>query len=157
MECDDGTPEAQVALMRRLRLPIAAMVFSANKSVHAAVRIDAADKEEYAERVGFLYQHCQKNGLRVDEACKNPSRMMRLAGVTRGGVRQSLLGTNLGFASWEQWHAWATGSEMPRIVNLASVWDDMPPLAPVIPPRSLHGHAPGRALRHAVARRGRCD
>lgn len=130
VECDEGDLQSQLEKILELKLPCTCVVFSGSRSIHAAVRIDAKNRKDYDERVAFLYDYCKKNGLDVDTACKNPARMMRLAGVTRDGVRQTLIETNVGYPSWDAWYGWVTGSEMPEIVNLASVWRNLPPLAP---------------------------
>ena len=59
--------------MRELELPIAALVYSGGKSIHAIVKINAKDKNEYRDRVEYLYKICNKNGLEVDSQNKNPS------------------------------------------------------------------------------------
>ena len=46
----------QHALIRELELPVACLVHSGRKSLHAIVRIDAADYAEYRRRVDYLYQ-----------------------------------------------------------------------------------------------------
>ena len=40
--------------MRELELPIAVLVYSGGKSVHAIVKIDAPNYDEYRRRVDFL-------------------------------------------------------------------------------------------------------
>ena len=119
-------------IIRKLELPVAALVHSGNKSLHAIVRIDAPDYEEYRRRVDFLYKVAQKNGFIVDNANRNPSRLSRLPGCLRGGKKQYLIGTNLGKASWEEWREWfeAVNDDLPDPESLSAVWDDMPPLAP---------------------------
>ena len=66
VESDDMELEKQNALIRELELPVAALVFSGKKSLHAIVRIDAADYREYRQRVEYLYSVCRKNGLKLD-------------------------------------------------------------------------------------------
>ena len=117
VESDRMSIEEQIAKYRELQLPIAAMVHSANKSVHAIVRVDAADAQEYRSRVSFLYEYLQKHGVEVDGNNKNPSRLSRMPGVTRNGKRQKLLGVNLGRKGWDDW-----------IDFTESMNDDLPPL-----------------------------
>ena len=52
-------------LYRKLELPIAALVYSGGKSLHAIVRVDAEDYEEYRKRVDFLYDFMGKNGVTI--------------------------------------------------------------------------------------------
>lgn len=68
VESDEMAPGRQMAVMRALELPIAAVVHSGNKSVHAIVRVDAKDYDEYRKRVDFLYRTCQDNGLKLELA-----------------------------------------------------------------------------------------
>ena len=132
VESDSVDVGRQIAIVRELNLPIAAMVHSGNKSVHAIVRIDAADYAEYRKRVDFLYATCRKNGLPVDTQNKNPSRLSRMPGVMRGGRKQWLVDTDFGAASWAEWREWLAEQEddLPDPESLADVWDDLPELAP---------------------------
>ena len=132
VESDNMDLEMQNALLHELELPIAALVYSGGKSLHAIVRIDAADYSEYRKRVDYLYGKCQKNGLTIDSQNKNPSRLSRMPGVTRKGKKQYLLETNIGKASWAEWQEWIEGIDdnLPDPEKLDSVWDSLPELAP---------------------------
>ena len=74
VESDNVDLEKQNAIIRELELPVAALVYSGGKSLHAIVRIEAADAKQYRERVEYLYKVCDKNGFEVDRNNKNPSR-----------------------------------------------------------------------------------
>lgn len=132
VESDNMDLEMQNALLHELELPIAALVYSGGKSLHAIVRIDAADYSEYRKRVDYLYGKCQKNGLTIDSQNKNPSRLSRMPGVTRKGKKQYLLETNIGKTSWAEWQEWIEGIDdnLPDPEKLDSVWDSLPELAP---------------------------
>lgn len=132
VESDEMSPSRQMAIMRSLELPIAAMVHSGNKSIHAIVHVDAPNYDEYRKRVDFLYQTCRDNGLKLDTQNKNPSRLSRMPGVTRAGHKQWLIATNLGRESWADWREWLDeqNDDLPEPESLASVWDDLPELAP---------------------------
>ena len=131
VESDSLPLPRQNAIMRELELPIAAMVYSGGKSVHAIVKIEAGDYAEYKKRVEYLYKVCDKNGLKVDTQNKNPSRLSRMPGVIRNGHKQFLMGTNIGKGSWEEWKEWIEGvnDDLPDPEALADVWDNLPPLA----------------------------
>ena len=131
VESDTLSLGKQNAIMRELELPIAAMVYSGKKSIHAIVRVEAPDYSEYRKRVEYLYKVCEKNGLKVDTQNKNPSRLSRMPGVIRNGHKQFLMATNIGKASWEEWHEWIEGinDDLPDPEDLADVWNDLPPLA----------------------------
>lgn len=102
VECDELPKARQLELIRRLQLPCVAVVDSGNNSVHAIVRIDAANAEQHRERVQALYDFCDANGLKVDRSCKNASRLTRLAGAMRDGHLQELVAVNVGPKSWGQ-------------------------------------------------------
>ena len=131
VESDELPINEQYTIYRKLELPIAALVHSGKKSLHAIVRIEASDYKEYQKRVDQLYAICKKNGLAIDRKNRNPSRLSRLPGATRNGVRQRLVGTNLGKASWEEWVDWiaAQNDDLPEVECLDDVWGKLPELA----------------------------
>lgn len=132
VESDNIDIATQNTLIRELELPVAALVYSGGKSVHAIVRVDAANAEEYRKRITYLYNVCKKNGLPVDEQNKNPSRLSRMPGVMRNGKKQYLLDTNIGKSSWEEWYEWIEGvnDDLPDPENLTDFFDNLPELAP---------------------------
>lgn len=132
VESDSVPREMQLSIVRELRLPCAAIVDSGHKSLHAIVRVDAADYDEYRRRVNLLYRVCDENGLAVDGQNKNPSRLSRMPGVTRGDSRQSLVSGPCGMPSWDEWWEWvqAESDDLPDDTN--SDWDEPIRLAPVL-------------------------
>ncbi len=109
VESDSMRIEDQIALYRKYELPIAALVHSGNKSVHAIVRVDAENYEEYRQRVTFLYDFLSSRGVQVDTQNRNPSRLSRMPGVTRNGKTQKLIGINMGRKNWMDWMDFAEG------------------------------------------------
>ncbi|MFI8712013.1 AAA family ATPase [Brevibacillus brevis] len=132
VESDNMDIEKQHAIMRELELPIAVLVYSGGKSIHAIVRVDAASYDEYRKRVDYLYNVCKKNGLSVDNQNRNPSRLSRMPGIERNGKKQFIVDTNIGKSSWAEWNEWIEGvnDDLPDPESLANYWDNMPPLAP---------------------------
>ncbi len=132
VESDNMSTGKQKAIIESLELPVAALVHSGNKSIHAIVHIDASSYEEYRRRVDYLYKVCKKNGLMVDGADRNPSRLSRLPGLLRDGKKQFLIATHIGKESYDEWKEWieAVNDDLPEPEELSSVWDDMPDLAP---------------------------
>lgn len=132
VESDKIPIEQQHGILRDLQLPIAALVYSGGKSIHAIVRIDAGSPEEYRKRVEFLYSVCDKNGLQVDRQNKNPSRLSRIPGVVRGAQKQFLIDTNIGFATFAEWHDYVESitDDLPEFESMAEAWENMPDLAP---------------------------
>lgn len=134
VESDGMEIEKQNAIIRELELPVACLVHSGKKSLHAIVRIDAADYSEYRKRVDYLYEVCQKNGIDVDTQNRNPSRLSRMPGVEREGRKQFLVDTNIGKQSWNEWYEWIEGinDDLPEPEGLENVWDDLPALSPCL-------------------------
>jgi RecA-family ATPase len=132
VECDNMELSKQREIIEQLRLPVACLVFSGKKSIHAIVHVDADSKDEYRKRVEYIYRICQSAGLTVDIQNKNPSRLSRLPGVMRNGKMQELLATNIGFPSFLEWEEYteAVNDDLPDEECLASVWDSLPELAP---------------------------
>ena len=143
VESDSTDIEKQNEILRQLEIPVACLVYSGKKSLHAIVRIDAINYDEYRKRVDFLYSVCEKNGLSVDRQNKNPSRLSRLPGAIRNGHKQYLVDTNIGKRSWAEWREWieAVNDDLPDPESLADTWDNMPPLsAPLIDGILRQGH-----------------
>lgn len=122
----------QYAIIQELELPVACLVYSGKKSLHAIVRVDAADYSEYRKRVDYLYNVCQKNGLKTDNQNRNPSRLSRMPGVIRGDKKQFLVDTNIGKENWQEWFEWIEGinDDLPEPESMAEAWDNLPELSP---------------------------
>lgn len=103
VESDEMSIKEQEKKYLEYKLPIATLVYSGGKSMHAVVRIDAKDAKEYAERLDFLYSFLKAKGFSADGANKNPSRHTRMPGLKRGDKMQELRGCNLGCSSWNEW------------------------------------------------------
>lgn len=136
IESDDIPIKEQEETFKRLNIPIATMVYSGGKSIHAIVKIDATNIQEYEERVQFCYDFLKNNGISIDTQNKDPNRLSRMPGVTRNGVMQTLLGVNFGYDSWKEWMESLGKSESLVVENLATLLKNPPPLAPEL----LHGY-----------------
>ncbi|RDW21021.1 DNA primase [Oceanobacillus arenosus] len=132
VESDNMDLEKQNAILRELELPIAALVYSGKRSIHAIVKVDADNYDEYRKRVDYLYNVCKKNGLNIDKQNRNPSRLSRMPGIERNGKKQFIIDTNIGKPNWEEWHEWIEGvnDDLPDPESLTDYWDHMPELAP---------------------------
>jgi regulatory protein RepA len=143
VESDNMDIDHQNAIIRELELPVACLVHSGGKSIHAIVKIEAANYDEYRKRVDYLYTVLKKNGLNVDTQNKNPSRLSRMPGVMRNGHKQFLVDTNFGKESWKVWQEWieSINDDLPEPESLTSVWDNLPELAaPLIDGVLRQGH-----------------
>ena len=143
VESDVLDLEKQNAIIRDLELPVAALVYSGGKSLHAIVKIEASTETEYRKRVDFLYKICDRNGLKLDKSGRNASRLSRMPGVIRGDKKQFIIDTHIGQHSWSEWEEWIEdlNDDLPDPDSLTDVWDDMPQLAsPLIHNVLRQGH-----------------
>lgn len=132
VESDCMTLEEQNALIRELELPVAIMVYTGGKSIHAIVKVDAPSYDEYRKRVDYLYSVCKKNGLEIDRQCRNPSRLSRMPGVIRNGKKQYIIDRNIGKSDFAEWKDWieSINDDLPDPESLSKEWDDLPELSP---------------------------
>lgn len=132
VESDTLEIDRQNALIRELELPVAVLVYSGGKSLHAIVRVEAADYAEYRKRVDYIYTVCKKNGLTLDTQNRNPSRLSRLPGVKRGDKLQFIVDTNIGKPSFAEWKEWieSINDDLPDPETLDNYFNNLPPLAP---------------------------
>lgn len=129
----DSMPIAQQnAVIRELELPVAVLVYSGGKSLHAIVKIDAPNYDEYRKRVDYLYKVCKENGLEIDRQNRNPSRLSRMPGVIRGEHKQFIVDKNIGKSDFSEWKDYieSINDDLPDPESLAADWEDMPELAP---------------------------
>lgn len=131
VESDSLDIGKQLSIIHQLELPVAAVVYSGAKSIHAIVKVDASDNKEYRERVSYLYKICDKNGLEVDSQNKNPSRLSRMSGCIRGDHKQFIIETNTGKETWSDWVEWveSMNDDLPDEENLADVLFNLPDYA----------------------------
>lgn len=132
VESDVLDIEDQKKILIESELPISALIESGGKSIHAIVKIDAADEAEYKKRVNFLFEYMSNKGFVIDKNNKNPARLSRLPGAMRGDKRQKLIGTNLGRASWLDWKDYIDGiiDNLPPILDFWEQVQSPPQLSP---------------------------
>jgi hypothetical protein len=106
IECDKAAVELQYAAIVASGLPVSVVVHSGGRSVHAWVRVDASTAEEFRERARMAADAMEEfEGIEVDRATLNPSRLARLAGKRRGDQMQELLAYGLGATCWDDYIA----------------------------------------------------
>lgn len=135
VESDDMNLEKQIEIYRRLELPISTMTLSGGKSVHALVKIDAENAQDYQERVARVFQACADQGLSIDRQNKNPARLCRFAGFERGDKQQSLLAVEIGCKSYQEWSENFVLDDLPEYESLADIFENPPEL----PPETIKG------------------
>lgn len=135
VECDNVEKDKQLSLYKQLNLPIAVVVDSGNKSVHAIVKIMAGSEQEYRRRVEYLYKVLKDRGVEIDTQNKNASRLSRMPGIIRKGKKQFIIEEASGAEDWEAWREWieAQSDDLPEMENLAEAE------APVLPPPVIAG------------------
>jgi RecA-family ATPase len=134
LEHDSLEKEECLAIYKRLNLPIAALVDTGSRSLHAIVKVDAPNKQEFDRRVDFL--HSLLDGIGFDNT-KDAVRFSRIPGCPYGYdgdmAHQRLLATNIGAESWEAWERSFDG--LPEIESLSDLeGEDIPE-----PPELIEG------------------
>jgi hypothetical protein len=91
LENDRVSLPEQAALLAAAPLPIVAVVTSGNRSLHAWLRLDAADEITWRTTAAALFDRFAPAGF--DRQCATPSRLARLPGFVRNdsGGQQRLL------------------------------------------------------------------
>lgn len=132
VESDSMSIEQQYEVLKKLELPIAVLVHSGGKSLHAIVKVDAQNYPQYQERVDYLYKIVEKNGLKIDRQNKNPSRLTRLPGFERNGKKQYIVDKNIGQANWDEWKEYIEdlNDNLPEMENMTGLFDKPIELAP---------------------------
>lgn len=103
VESDDIPLKDQERMLFELDLPIVCITSSGGKSLHAIVRVDADGKNHYSDRVLYMHNECNRAGMSIDGANKNPSRLTRLAGIQRGEQVQALMHMRTGARDFRTW------------------------------------------------------
>lgn len=134
VESDSMPLEEQKAFLINQKLPIAALLESGGKSIHAIVKIQADGEIEFKQRVNFLFDYLSQHGFQVDEANKNPARLSRMPGATRNGNIQKLLATDIGCETWVDWKDYVEGydDDLPEIHSARDMLSEPVPEPPEI-------------------------
>jgi len=134
VESDTLAPEEQLAIYRELQLPVSGLIHSGGKSVHAWVRVEAENIEQYKKRCAYIYEVLEAQGFEIDHSNKNPSRLSRLPGVKRGESYQYLIQDRSGQPDFETWVKWweTKANGLPEIESFVDLFHEDPPLAPVL-------------------------
>jgi len=132
VESDSMPLDEQKAFLVNQKLPIAALIESGGKSIHAIVKIQADDESEYTQRVNFLFDFLSRHNFQVDEANKNLARLSRMPGAERNGNIQKLVAVNIGCGSYLEWTDMINGidDDLPPIKNFWEQLQDPPQKSP---------------------------
>ena len=143
IESDTDSIEKQYSLIKAMNLPVKFLIHSGGKSLHAIVKVDAENADQYKARVREMYEFCKRSGLHPDEQDKNESRFSRLPGIKRGDKWQYIVARDIGAESYAAWLEWrqAEADDLPPDDDLSEIWDDLPPLNDELIPGILReGH-----------------
>jgi len=99
VEFDKREKADQWRIIKSCGLPIACVIDSGGKSLHAWIKLDAANEPEYKQRQELVYEYL--GDVMDDVSNRNPSRWSRLPGAVRNGQEQKLVAIGLGAKSWE--------------------------------------------------------
>jgi len=116
IEFDTISLKQQWQLIKESKLPCSTISFSGKRSLHALVKVNAANESEYEERVSMLMDHF--SAYEVDDKNKDASRLTRLPGCTRGdtGNLQTLIHMDTGCPDWDTWVDYIN-DDFPPIMN----------------------------------------
>jgi len=82
LESDMLPSELQLAVLEVLPLPIISITASGRRSYHAIIQVDAPNLASYKAIASKLFSLLKNLGF--DTSCRNPARLTRLGGATRG-------------------------------------------------------------------------
>jgi RecA-family ATPase len=91
----------QLRIFKQSGLPIACVIDSGGKSLHAWIRVNADSLEQFKERQKLVYDYL--SDYIDDDSNKNPARYSRLPGVMRGDNQQHVVSWEIGAGSFEEW------------------------------------------------------
>jgi len=117
VEFDEGTLEEQWNLIRQSHLPCAAVLYSGKRSLHAWVRVDASNADEYRSRQEEVYRFFSGRN-ELDPKNKNSSRFSRLPGAHRQGQEQRLYALAIGEASFSEWKVWRQNQSLGQHITI---------------------------------------
>lgn len=116
-ESDAGSLEQQFGAIKNSRAPVDAVIASGNKSLHAWVRVDAENAEDYAEKARQFFEILERHGADFDPNVKNPGRLCRLPGAMRAGRMQSLIALREDLVNcYPNFNLWVKSETEPHIL-----------------------------------------
>ena len=130
VEFDESTLDEQWAILKKTGLPTSCIIRSGGRSLHGLVRVDAANRKEFDERVEFIYKHLAH--AKPDGANKDPGRLSRLPGAIRTatGQVQELVECGAPTRTFLEWREWTIYGDIPeacdwdRLLNFKEEMDD---------------------------------
>lgn len=104
IEMDYGTPKEQLEYVKKTGMPYSAIVFSGNKSLHFLISLD---KDIPTEKIYRLFAEWTLAIVSLaDQACKNPSRNIRIPGAMREPGKKQILVEMKGPVNIQEFSKW---------------------------------------------------
>jgi RecA-family ATPase len=121
IEFDDSTLEEQWKIIKKSGLPTSCIIKSGGRSLHAWVRIDAANEAEFHERVAFIFKNLEHG--KPDSSTKDAGRLSRLPGAMRTstGKQQELVECGAPSLTYMEWMEGKIYGDIPEPYK----WDDL--------------------------------
>jgi RecA-family ATPase len=119
IESDSRTKAQQMEDINNSGLPVAFVIDSGGDSLHAWIKVDAPNFEEWKKRRDTIYSLMSDCGF--DSSNKDASRLSRLPGVMRGDNLQALVAENIGAKDWTTWEESNDG--LPEDLDLAGLFE----------------------------------
>lgn len=141
VEADGLSLEEQFRRVDELRLPVAIMVYSGGRSIHAIVKVDAVNAAEYKRRVSEIYDLFKGEDGKslIDTQNKNPARLSRFPGFERGDRKQFIVPYTPKTRSWQEWHDLMLEEEADALPAFGNVADYVGDKTPALKPELIHG------------------
>lgn len=141
IEADDIPLEEQYRKIDELRLPVAVMVYSGGRSIHAVVKVDAVNGAEYAKRVREIYDLFRGDDGKplIDGQNKNANRLSRFPGFVRNGKKQFIIPYQAKTRTWQEWHDQWLEAQSDALPEFGQVSDFVGRYTPPLKPELIHG------------------
>lgn len=117
IECDNIPLNKQLEFWKKSDIPVDFVVYSGNKSLHAFVRIDAENYDEWRDTVEVLKKYLSIRKFEFDKSLLHPAAKGRLAGSFRDGVPQFIVLKKSGIPIKEFVKRYSDKSVLPKIVS----------------------------------------
>jgi RecA-family ATPase len=126
VESDTLSREEQLALFKRSGLPIKCLIDTGSKSVHAIIKVDAANADEYKDRVEQIQKYLGGKEAGFDST-QDAVRFSRLPNCELAKGRQRLISLECGATNWAEWEESVIDDGLPEELDLSELFEaDIP-------------------------------
>lgn len=121
VECDDMPIDKQYEFWMKTELPVDLLVYSGNKSLHAYIRVDAENYEDWHNRVDVVKKYLSIRKFNYDKTLIHVGAKGRLAGCYRNSVPQCIVAKKLGINIDEFMKRYDKNNELPTIMSFSQM------------------------------------